>query len=49
MKKNLLKKIIEKKNNKIEFSIITDLETSESFIFEKNPQNVLFKKRYTIL
>ena len=45
MKKNLLKKIIEKKNNKIEFSIITDLETSESFIFEKNkPIDSNFKK-----
>ena len=36
MKKELLKKIIEKKNKKIEFAIITNLENSESFIYEKN-------------
>jgi xanthine dehydrogenase accessory factor len=36
MKKELLKKIIEKKEKKIEFSIITNLENGEGCIFEKN-------------
>jgi len=36
MKKELLKKIIEKKNKKIEFAIITNLENGEGCIFEKN-------------
>ena len=36
MKKELLKKIIEKKEKKIEFAIITNLESGESCIFEKN-------------
>tara|TARA_B100000029_G_scaffold89864_1_gene79585 strand:- start:3723 stop:4403 length:681 start_codon:yes stop_codon:yes gene_type:complete len=36
MKKLLLKKIIEKKEKKIEFSIITNLDNGESFIFEKD-------------
>tara|TARA_Y100000590_G_scaffold330232_1_gene375076 strand:- start:852 stop:1532 length:681 start_codon:yes stop_codon:yes gene_type:complete len=36
MKKELLEKILEKKNKKIEFSIITNLENGESCIFEKN-------------
>ena len=36
MKKELLKKIIEKKDKKIEFGIITNLENGESCIFEKN-------------
>ena len=45
MKKKLLKKIIEKKNKKIEFSIITDLENGESCIFEKNrPLDKKFEK-----
>ena len=35
MKKELLKKIIEKKDKKIEFAIITNLINGESFIFEK--------------
>ena len=35
MKKQLLKKIIEKKGKKIEFAIITNLENGESCIFEK--------------
>ena len=36
MKKQLLKEIIEKKEKKIEFAIVTDLENGESCIFEKN-------------
>ena len=45
MKKKLLKKIIEKKNKKIEFSIITDLENGESCIFEKDkPFDKKFEK-----
>ena len=36
MKKQLLKEIIEKKEKKIEFAIITDLQNGESCIFEKN-------------
>jgi len=36
MKKELLNKIIDKKKKKIEFSIVTDLESGEGFIFEKN-------------
>ena len=35
MKKELLKKIIEKKERKIEFAIITNLENGEGCIFEK--------------
>ena len=34
MKKKLLEEIIQKKNKKMEFAIITNLETAESFIFE---------------
>ncbi len=34
MKKNLLKEIINKKNQKIEFAIITNLENGDSCIFE---------------
>ena len=45
MKIELLKKIIENKNKKIEFSIITDLDSGESFVFEKNEDfNKNFKK-----
>jgi len=45
MKKKLLKEIIEKKNKKIEFSIITNLENGEGCIFEKNkPINKNFEK-----
>ena len=45
MKKQLLEKIIEKKNKKIEFAIITNLETAESFIFEENDElNKSYKK-----
>ena len=36
MKKELLKEIIKKKENKIEFAIITNLENGESCVFEKN-------------
>jgi len=45
MKKQLLKTIIEKKDKKIEFAIITDLENGESCIFEKNkPLDKKFEK-----
>mgnify|MGYP001219084259 CR=1 FL=1 len=45
MKKELLKKIIEKKEKKIEFSIITNLEDGETCIFEKDkPIDENFKK-----
>ena len=45
MKKETLKEIIEKKKNKIQFAIITNLENSESFIFEKDkPIHKNFKK-----
>ena len=36
MKRELLKKIVEKKEKKIEFAIITNLQNGESCIFEKN-------------
>ena len=36
MKQKLLKEIIEKKEKKIEFAIITNLEKGESCIFEKD-------------
>ena len=36
MKKQLLREIIEKKEKKIEFAIITNLKNGESCIFEKN-------------
>ena len=36
MKQELLKEIIKKKEKKIEFAIITNLENGESCIFEKN-------------
>jgi xanthine dehydrogenase accessory factor len=35
MKKKLLKEIVEKKNKKIEFAIVTNLENGESCIFDK--------------
>ena len=45
MKKQLLKKIIEKKEKKIEFAIITNLENGESCIFEKDkPLDKNFEK-----
>tara|TARA_B100001123_G_C14901977_1_gene864203 strand:+ start:28 stop:711 length:684 start_codon:yes stop_codon:yes gene_type:complete len=45
MKKELLKKIIEKKEKKIEFSIITNLENGEGCIYEKNkPLDKSFEK-----
>ena len=44
MKKLLLKEIIEKKEKKIEFAIITNLENGESCIFEKDkPLNKNFE------
>ncbi len=36
MKKHFLEQIIDKKNHKEEFAIITNISTGESFIFEKN-------------
>jgi len=45
MKKELLKKIIEKKERKIEFSIITKLENGQVCIFEKdNPLDKNFER-----
>ena len=45
MKKELLKNIIEKKQKKIEFSIITNLENGEGCIFEKDmPLDKNFEK-----
>ena len=45
MKKKLLKEILEKKEKKIEFAIITNLENGESCIFEKGkPINKNFEK-----
>ena len=45
MKQQLLKEIIEKKEKKIEFAIITNLENGESCIFEKNkPLDKNFEK-----
>ena len=39
MKKQLIKEIIEKKEKKVEFAIITNLKNGESCIFEKNKTN----------
>ena len=45
MKKILLNEIIEKKEKKIEFSVVTNLKNGESCIFEKNkPLNKNFEK-----
>jgi len=45
MKRELLKKIIEKKEKKIEFSIITNLENGEGCIYEKDkPLDKNFEK-----
>ena len=45
MKKKLLKEILEKKEKKIEFAIITNLDDGESCIFEKDKQlNKNFEK-----
>ena len=45
MKKQLLKEIIEKKEKKIEFAIVTNLENGESCIFEKDkPLDKNFEK-----
>ena len=42
MKLNTLKSIIEKKKNKSEFAIITNLKTGESEIFEKDKPCLLY-------
>ena len=45
MKKQLLKEIIEKKEKKIEFAIITNLDNGESCIFERDkPINKNFEE-----
>ena len=45
MKRELLKEIIDKKEKKIEFSIVTNLENGESCVFEKDkPLNKNFKE-----
>ena len=45
MKRELLKKIVEKKEKKIEFAIITNLENGKSCIFEKDkPLDKNFEK-----
>ena len=45
MKKNLLNEIINKKEKKIEFSIVTNLKNGESCIFEKDkPLDKNFEK-----
>ena len=50
MKQKLLKEIIEKKDKKIEFAIITNLENGESCIFEKNkPLDKNFEKYKKII
>ncbi len=36
MKKQLLNEIVEKKENKIEFAIVTNLDNGDSYIFEKD-------------
>ena len=36
MKQHLLEEIIKKKNKKVEFAIITNLDNGESCIFEKD-------------
>ena len=46
MKKKLLEEIVKKKNKKIEFAIITNLENAESFIFEKNGQLIKDYEKY---
>jgi len=46
MRKEILKEIIEKKKKKIEFSIITNLNNGESFIFEKNKKILKNFKKY---
>ena len=52
MKKNLLNKIIEKKNSRSEFALVTNLENGESFVFENNlkiPKNFYkYKKQINI-
>ena len=47
MKRQLLKAIIDKKDKKIEFAIITDLENGESCIFESGkPLDKKFEKYF---
>jgi len=47
MKKKILEEIIVKKKNKVEFAIITNLENSESFIYEKNKAIPTSFEKYT--
>jgi xanthine dehydrogenase accessory factor len=45
VKQQILKEIIEKKERKVEFAIVTNLENGESCVFEKNkPINNNFEK-----
>ena len=45
MKKDVLNEIIEKKKQKIEFAIVTDIEWGERFFFTKDkPKNDNLKK-----
>ena len=47
IKKKILEEIIVKKKNKVEFAIITNLENSESFIYEKNKAIPTSFEKYT--
>ena len=47
MKKKILEEIIVKKKNKVEFAIITNLENSESFIYEKKKAIPTSFEKYT--
>ena len=47
MKKKILEEIIVRKKNKVEFAIITNLENSESFIYEKNKTIPTSFEKYT--
>ena len=55
MKQQILKEIIEKKERKIEFAIVTNLENGESCVFEKNKpinnnlKNIRRKLIYTLI
>ena len=46
MKLQTLKSIIEKKKNKSEFAIITNLKTGESEIFEKDKHLSIFQQNH---
>ena len=50
MKQQILKEIIEKKERKIEFAIVTNLENGESCVFEKNKpiNNKIADKKFLI-